>query len=82
MMIKILTFCCGVFLSLLLYLTIANYRKLSELDNYNITHKRGYFNPVIARIFENKLTESFTMSRDQIFYYLSTDHLFRFLENE
>lgn len=82
MVIKFLNSFCLIFLALLLALTFKNYFNLTELDKYNIVEKRASYPPEVSRLFHNKLTESFTISRKQIFSYLNTDQLFRLFTNE
>jgi len=44
---------------------------LTSLDIYQISVRRGYYPPLIARLFQNKLTAGFTKVRIQVFSYLS-----------
>lgn len=43
---------------------------LTSLDIYKITVRRSYYPPVVARLFQNKLTASFTKARIQLFSFL------------
>lgn len=55
----------------------SNYFRLSELDIYKISTRRGYYPKVVSRLFQNKLTESLYISRNRLLSLLSTDHIFR-----
>ncbi len=62
---------------ILIALTGFRYLTLTDLDIYRISTRRGYYPPVISRVFQNKAGESFLLARQQLFSLLSFDHLFR-----
>ncbi len=62
---------------ILIALTTYHYLTLTDLDIYRISTRRGYYPPVISRVFQNKASESFLLTRKQLFSLLSFDHLFR-----
>jgi len=43
---------------------------LTSLDVYKISVRRGYYPPLVARLFQNKLTARFVKVRTQMFSYL------------
>ncbi len=57
----------AIFFLTLLILTFINFKKLNDLDLDHIRTHRSYFPAPVSKIFENKLTEAFTISRIQIF---------------
>ncbi|MDO8452753.1 MAG: hypothetical protein Q7S79_03290 [bacterium] len=68
-----------LFLAILLLLTIIKLGSLSPLDLIQIQTRRSYYPTPVTRLFQNKLTESFLISRKQLFSILSFDKLFQFL---
>ena len=81
-MLKLISIFCILFISILVFLTGKTYLNLTELDNYNIVKNRAYYPTLTGRLFQNKLTFSFTKARKELFSYLSTDQLFKPFDNE
>lgn len=81
-MVKTLICFCVAFAFILVIQTIINLRNFNDLDIYYINEKRNFYPPFISRIFQNKLTEAFWISRKEIFSYLNTDNLFAILYND
>ena len=55
------------FLGYLFLTTIINLFRLTDLDIYQINVRRGYYPLLIGKIFQNKLTYSFLLSRNSFF---------------
>lgn len=70
-----------IFLALII-LSLFGYQPLSNLDVNRISTRRGYYPKTISRFFQNKLIESFTLSRKKVFSVLSFDIPFRALGYE
>lgn len=63
----------------LVILSLYKSTHLSDLEIIKIQTRRDYFPESSARIFENKITESFTFTRKQVFGYISFDKAFEVL---
>ncbi|KKU56999.1 hypothetical protein A3H89_00670 [Candidatus Amesbacteria bacterium RIFCSPLOWO2_02_FULL_48_11] len=65
-----------VLFSVLVFRTIVNLGRLDDLQLIQIHTRRQYYPPVVARLFQNKLTSAFNIARKEVFTKVGFDRLY------